>query len=147
MFIRLIVMTIIFNLLAETTLFAEDHADGKNTELLKAVEILDTAFEKQDDVTIRKLIDPNHISIAPSYQFFNRKDQLKALPELKITLFEAEPKKILHVTPKTALISYKAKLAGTYAGEKLPARVQILESWVKRKGKWIEVSYQETPLP
>ena len=130
-----------------STLFAEESTKAKNADLLKAVQKLDIAFEKQDGATIRTLVDKNHISIAPSYQFFNRKDQLKALPKLKITLFDTAPKTILHLTPRTVLISYKAKLAGTYAGKPLPARVQILESWVKRQGKWIETSYQETQIP
>lgn len=130
-----------------STLLAEESSDAKNTALLNAVQKLDVAFEKQDAATIRTLIDKNHISIAPSYQFFNRKDQLKDLPNLKITLFETAPKTILHPTPRTALISYKAKLEGTYAGKPLPARVQILELWVKRQGKWIETTYQETPIP
>lgn len=135
------------SLLIGSKVIAEDSSDAKNAALLKAVQKLDVAFEKQDDATIRGLIDKNHISIAPSYQFFNRKDQLKHLPKLKITLFETAPKTILHLTPRTALISYRAKLEGTYAGKPLPARVQILESWVKRQGKWIETSYQETPIP
>jgi len=133
--------------LVGSTVSADESSEAKNAALLAAVKKLDVAFEKQDTATIRTLVDVNHISIAPSYQFFNRKDQLKTLPELKITLFETAPKTILHLTPRTALISYKAKLAGTYAGKPLPARVQILESWVKRKGKWVETSYQETQIP
>lgn len=144
---RTIIFTAISSLLLNSILVAAEPSKAADAELLKAVQKLDTAFSNQDHETIRQMTDPRHISIAPSYQFFNRKDQLKALPDLKITLFESAPKKVTQITPKTVLISYKAKLEGTYAGKKLPAHVQILESWVKRKGKWIETSYQETPLP
>ncbi|MFH1303326.1 MAG: hypothetical protein ABIK07_19855, partial [Planctomycetota bacterium] len=78
---------------------------------------------------------------------FNQEDQLKALPELKISVFKSGPKRIIRITPETALVAYEANLEGTYAGKKLPGRVQIVESWVRRRGKWMESSYQETPLP
>jgi len=93
------------------------------------------------------MTDARHISISPAYQFFNQEDQLKALPELKLTLFKASPKKIIHTTPRSALITYEANIEGTFEGQKLAKHVQIVECWIKRKGNWIEVSYQETPLP
>jgi len=137
----------ICSLIMSTALFAEEQTEAQNAELLKAVKKLDMAFSKRDKETIREMTDPNHLSIAPAFQFFNRADQLKALPELKLTKFEAEPKKIIHTTPRTALITYEANIEGTFAGKELTKHVQILESWVKRNGKWIETSYQETPLP
>ncbi|WP_299461840.1 nuclear transport factor 2 family protein [uncultured Gimesia sp.] len=145
--IRSLLLAVLCSLLAGSVLFAQDPPDNKNAELLKAIQTLDTAFEKQDKDAIRKLTDPNHISIAPTYQFFNQEDQLKALPELKISVFKSGPKRIIRITPETALVAYEANLEGTYAGKKLPGRVQIVESWVRRRGKWMETSYQETPLP
>ena len=135
------------SLMLGTALFAEEQTESLNAELLKAVKKLDEAFSNRDKETIRSMTDPNHLSIAPAFQFFNRADQLKALPELKLTKFEAKPKKIIHTTPRTALITYEANIEGTFAGKELTKHVQIVECWVKRKKKWIEVSYQETPLP
>ncbi len=137
----------LFSLVISTTLFAEEQTNSQNKELLAAVKKLDLAFETQDKETIRQMTDPQHLSIAPSYQFFNQKDQLKALPKLKISLFKTGKKTILHTTEHSALITYKAKLEGNFDGTALPNHVQIVELWVKRKGKWIEVSYQETQLP
>ena len=131
-------------LFSHSAIAEESEADA---ELLKAVKTLDEAFSKRDKETIRSMTDPMHISISPSYQFFNQEDQLKALPELKLTQFKASPKTIVHPTPRTALIRYEANIEGTFEGKTLSKHVQILESWVKKKGKWIEVSYQETPLP
>ncbi|WP_417381307.1 nuclear transport factor 2 family protein [Gimesia sp.] len=131
-------------LLSSTVYAEESEADA---ELLKAVATLDEAFSKRDKETIRSMTDPMHISISPSYQFFTQEAQLKTLPELKLTFFKASPKIIVHPTPRTALIRYEANIEGTFEGKTLAKHVQILESWVKKKGKWIETSYQETPLP
>ncbi len=131
-------------ILSISTVAEEPETDA---ELLKAVKTLDEAFSRRDKETIRSMTDPLHMSISPAYQFFTQEDQLKALPELKLTLFKASPKTIVHPTPRTALIRYEAQIEGTFEGKTLAKHVQILESWVRKKGKWIETSYQETPLP
>ncbi|WP_187781947.1 nuclear transport factor 2 family protein [Gimesia chilikensis] len=146
---RIIACTLIC-LLSSTLLSAADKPDKTavlDAELLKAVKTLDEAFSKRDKETIRRMTDERHISIAPSYQFFSQKDQLEALPELKLTLFKASPKKIIHTTPSAAIITYEAQIEGTFEGKQLAKHVQILECWIKRKGEWLEVSYQETPIP
>ncbi|WP_339727634.1 nuclear transport factor 2 family protein [uncultured Gimesia sp.] len=147
MTLRYTILAITLCLLTHTTSFAADEPAGADTELLKAVKKLDEAFSKRDKETIRKMTDPRHISISPSYQFFNQEDQLKSLPELKLSLFKTGDKKIIHTTPRSALITYEANLEGTFEGKQLAKHVQIVECWIKRKGQWIEVSYQETPLP
>ncbi|QDU52351.1 nuclear transport factor 2 family protein [Gimesia panareensis] len=147
MTLRIFTCTLFCSLLAHSLLLAEDKPSTADAELLKAVKKLDAAFSNRDKETIRKMTDPRHISISPAYQFFNQEDQLKALPELKLSLFKASPKKIIHTTPSSALITYEAQIEGTFEGKKLAKHVQIVECWIKRKGNWIEVSYQETPLP
>lgn len=147
MSLRISVCALLSCLLINNALHAAEKPSPEDAELLKAVKTLDAAFSQRDKETIRKMTDPRHISIAPAYQFFNQEDQLKALPELKLTLFKASPKKIIHTTPRSALITYEANIEGTFEGQKLAKHVQIVECWIKRKGNWIEVSYQETPLP
>ena len=140
----LLVAMLSCNFFSPSAIAEESETDA---ELLKAVKTLDEAFSRRDKATIRSMTDPMHMSISPSYQFFTQEDQLKALSELKLTLFKSGPKTIIHPTPRTALIRYEANIEGTFEGKTLAKHVQILESWVKKKGKWIETSYQETPLP
>lgn len=147
MTLRFAILAAVFCVLTNTVVFAEDKSAEVDAELLKAVKILDEAFSKQDKETIRKMTDRRHMSISPSYQFFNQKDQLKALPELKLSLFKTGKKTIIHTTTHSALITYEANIEGTFEGKQLAKHVQIVECWIKRKGNWIEVSYQETPLP
>jgi len=147
MALRYLILAVLLCSLTNTSLFSEDKSSDADAELLKAVKTLDEAFSKRDKETIRKMTDPHHISISPSYQFFNQEDQLKALPELKLSLFKTGEKKSIHTTPRSALITYEANIEGTFEGKQLAKHVQIVECWIKRKGNWIEVSYQETPLP
>ncbi|MCA9015633.1 MAG: nuclear transport factor 2 family protein [Planctomycetaceae bacterium] len=147
MTLRHLILAVVFCVFINSISLAEDKSSDAGAELLKAVKTLDEAFSKRDKETIRKMTDPQHMSISPSYQFFSQKDQLKALPELKLSLFKTGEKKIIHTTPRSALITYEANIEGTFEGKQLAKHVQIVECWIKRKGNWIEVSYQETPLP
>ena len=147
MSVRITTCALLCSLLATCALPAADTPAPDDAELLKAVKTLDAAFSNRDKETIRKMTAPQHISISPAYQFFSQKDQLKALPELKLSLFKASPKTIIHTTPRSALIRYEAQIEGTFEGKQLAKHVQIVECWIKKKGNWIEVSYQETPLP
>ncbi|MCH9655053.1 MAG: hypothetical protein K0U86_03100 [Planctomycetes bacterium] len=58
------------SLIMSTALFAEEQTEAQNADLLKAVKKLDMAFSKRDKETIREMTDPNHLSIAPAFQFF-----------------------------------------------------------------------------
>ena len=50
------------------------------------------------------------------------------------------------VVQSVALVTYRATIRGTYKGKEVPSPVQAGEVWVKRDGKWIQASYQETPI-
>ena len=130
---------------ADTRLDA-DVQDDINKELLATVQLLDEAFVARDAKTIRKFAAPNHISIASRYQFFNLDDQLKTLSKLKLSSNKSGPKKVIWISADVALVTYEAKLVGTYAGKIIDSRVRVLTTWVRRDGKWIEISYQETAL-
>jgi hypothetical protein len=49
------------------------------------------------------------------------------------------------LTDDVAQIIYRATIKGTYAGKAVPSPVYASEVWVKRDGKWLQASYQETP--
>ena len=70
MALRYATLAVVFCVLTNSTLFAEDKSSAADAELLKAVKTLDEAFTKQDKDTIRKMTDRRHMSISPSYQFF-----------------------------------------------------------------------------
>jgi hypothetical protein len=53
----------------------------------------------------------------------------------------------LYQTRDVALGWYRATIKGTYQGQEVPSPVQVGEVWVKRDGKWVQASYQETPAP
>lgn len=115
-------------------------------KLLEAVKALDDAFVTRDARTIRKLAASNHISVASRYQFFNLEDQLKDLPNLKLTSNKSGPKKVIWLRDDVAVVTYEAQLAGTYDGHRIDSTVRIVATWFLQDGRWVEQTYQETVI-
>jgi hypothetical protein len=59
--------------------------------------------------------------------------------------YKIEGLKVRSITPDVALVSYRATITGTYKGKEVPWPVTLAKLWVRRHGKWLEASYQETP--
>ena len=75
-----------------------------------------------------------------------RADLLKVLGELKISEYKMDGLKVKTLTKDVALTSYRATIKGTYKGKAVPSPVRVVEVWIKRDGKWLQASYQETPV-
>ena len=79
-----------------------------------------------------------------------------APPELSTSYTRANPRnatipkleglKVKALTKDVALVSYQATIKGTYKGKEVPSPVQVVEVWMNRDGKWLQASYQETPV-
>jgi hypothetical protein len=50
------------------------------------------------------------------------------------------------VSSDTVILTYKAKQDATCRGSKVPAEVLATAVYVKKNGKWMAASYQETPM-
>jgi hypothetical protein len=120
--------------------------DRRTKDLLEALQLLDDVFVTRDVKTMRTLAAPNHISIASRYQFFDLDNQIADLPNLNLSSNKSGPKKVIWIRNDVAIVTYQAELVGTYGGKRIDSTVRILTTWVRRNGKWIEISYQETPL-
>jgi hypothetical protein len=73
----------------------------------------------------------------------NRAELLKSMPELRLLDYTMEDVKVRSVANGVALITYKAKLSGSYQGKQLKP-VYAASVWVKRSSKWLQTFNQET---
>jgi ketosteroid isomerase-like protein len=127
---------------------ADAPQDGSVKEVEKALRALNEAFKKRDAEAIQRLMMDTHVAITPYYGGpATRADQLKALPDLKMTEYKPGEMKITLVNKDTALVTYPLTQMGTYKGKELPAKSYASAVWVQQGGKWLEAFYQETALP
>jgi hypothetical protein len=115
-------------------------------EVERLVRTIKTVFDNGDVDTLKRLMTQDHMATLSYAQFSNRADQLKVLTEFKISSYEIEGLKVKALTDSAALASFRATIKGTYKGKEVPSPVQVMEVWIKRDGKWLQASYQETPI-
>lgn len=124
---------------------ADDAATRMEVE--KAIKALNEAFAKNDAAAIKKLITEDHVGITPYYDgMYNVADQLKSLPEFKVSEYAVSQQKITFLTKDVALVTYQLKQKGTFKGKELIPNQAVAAVWVRRDGKWLEASYQETAV-
>jgi len=115
-------------------------------EVERARQTIQTAFNKGDVDTLKSLMTEDLITTLAYARFTDRADLLKVLGELKISEYKMDGLKVKTLTNDVALTSYLATIKGTYKGKAVPSPVQVVEVWIKRDGKWLQASYQETPV-
>ncbi len=138
---RQIVLIVVGSLLA----LAQARADVP-TEVEAAKRVLQAAYNSGDADGIRQGTTIYHLSITTLYQFVSQADQLKALSDNKISSYEMKGLQVIPLTKDVALLTFQADIDGTFRGRKMASKVQIVETWVKREGKWLQASYQSTPV-
>jgi uncharacterized protein (TIGR02246 family) len=115
-------------------------------EVERAVRNLQTAFNQGDTETVKGLMTADHVTILTYAQFGNAADLLKVLSDWKTLEYKTEGIRVRTLTPDVALVTFRATIKGTFRGKEVPSPVRVAEAWVKRDGKWVEASYQETPV-
>ena len=115
-------------------------------EVERSVQTIQKAFNKGDVDTLKGLMTEDHITTLTYAQFANAADQLKVLAEFKFTEYKMTGLKVKALTKDVALASYQATIKGTYKAKEVPSPVQVVQVWINRDGKWLQASYQETPV-
>jgi hypothetical protein len=73
-----------------------------------------------------------------------RADFLKAMHDLILNDYLMEQVKVMPVASGVALITYEAKLKGSYQGKELSRPVYAASVWVKHGAKWLQAFNQES---
>lgn len=144
MWIVTIVLTAALALGAASTTRADEASELATVRT--AMQTLDTAFEKEDEATIRSLVTPDHIAIAPVYGGSATVDEQFALfSDISYSVYDASERAVMFLDPQTVITNHQVSLKGTFRGNSLPSPVFVTEIWVKQDGKWLQRLYQETP--
>jgi hypothetical protein len=73
----------------------------------------------------------------------------EALQDLKsnliLTEYAMEQVRVLELSKDAALVIYQLVQKGSYQGQDLPSKMNCSAAYVRRGGKWLNISFQETP--
>lgn len=121
--------------------------DAAVEEVKKAITALNKAFETGNADELRRLMSEDHLAVTPYYGGQRSRDeQIKTLPQLKLTKYAPDNLKVTLVSKDVALVTYNLMMEGTYKERPMMPRNMASALWVKQDGKWIERYYQETAL-
>lgn len=116
-------------------------------EVRVAIAALNKAFSKGDAEAAGKLMTDDHIAITGYYGGAQtREQQLRSLADLKLTEYREGSLQLRSLSADVVLVIYQLSLQGSYKGKAVPPRNYTAAVWVRRGDKWLEASYQETPL-
>lgn len=118
------------------------------SEIRSAVVELDQAYAKGDLSEIRRMLVPDHVSIAARYGGAAAVDaQVKTFKDLERQSLDYSAIDIEFLTPDIALVNFEKSYRGSYKGRPLPARVSVSEVWLRQMdGRWLQRLYQETAI-
>ncbi len=140
---------IILIVLGTLLVVAEGRADVRKDvrkEVEKAKQVLQAAFKSRDANVIRQRTTADHLSITTLYQFLSQADQLKALSDYKFSSYKIAGLQVIPLTKDVVQLTFRADIEGTFRGKQMPSKVRVVETWVRRDGKWLQASYQTTPV-
>jgi ketosteroid isomerase-like protein len=134
-----------WGILAMAMLSTGDTHEGVAKDVEGAVHAIQTAFNNGDVDTLKRLMTEDHVTILTYARYSNAADQLKDLSDWKFSAYKIDGLRVNALTSDVALVWHQATIKGTYRGKEVPSPVQVAQVWVKRDGRWVQASYQETP--
>jgi lysophospholipase L1-like esterase/ketosteroid isomerase-like protein len=126
---------------------AADDADTTK-EADQALSALNEAFATGKPEAIQRLMTEDHVAITPYYRGpVTRSEQIKSLADLKLSEYRTGTMKKTLLSSDVALFTYPLTQTGTFKEAPLARHNQVVAVWVRRDGRWLEASYQETAVP
>ncbi len=136
---------IILIVLGSLLVVAGGRADVRE-EVENAKQVLRAAFDSGDARVVEQRTTADHLAITTGYQFFSQADQLTTLSDYKVSSYEVAGLQVIPLTEDVSQLTFRAEIEGTFRGRQLPSKIRVVETWVRRDGKWLQASYQSTPV-
>lgn len=142
----LVVATVSSIVLAGSPLSAADDLKG---HLVKLDQAMWTAWGKADGKSFEKSLTKDAVQIVAGSGVMVGRDAIAANVNeggCELKAFEFTGATVRRLAPNVAVLSYTATQDAACGDIKLPPKVQSTSIYVRKKGKWMNTSYQETPL-
>ncbi len=126
---------------------SEASASGDQSNIIaREQQIIDAIRSRKQDV-FQSLVDQNGWVMTPGgaqqvssvmSQIFN--------PAMTFTEYRMEEPRVMMIDKNTAVLTYRSISAGTMNGKTESETSYDSTVWVKRKGKWMAIFHQSTPV-
>jgi uncharacterized protein (TIGR02246 family) len=124
-------------------------AQDLKADLMAIEKTLWTAWGKKDGEPTKKHVTEDAVMlVAGTAPVAGRAAIVKTITTLPCELrsFDFQDPTLRQLTSDVVALSYTATQDATCEGQKLPARIRSTSIYVRQNGKWMQASYQETPV-
>jgi capsid protein len=124
-------------------------ADDLQETLLTREKALWTAWGKKDPGPTRKETVESYVQVVAGVGMTaGREAVAKAIETHNCVMksFEFTDARLRRPAPDVAIVTYVATQDTACGGQKLPKKLFVSSTWVKRDGEWLGFQYQETPI-
>src|SRR5262249_13974760 len=104
------------------------------------------AVKTKDAATLRKLIAEDYLAILSDGTRIRWNELLLAFPFFELRSHELSGFRVIPLGMDAAIVTYEADSETEIIGMTVKERTQISSTWVRRKGEWRNVFYQETAI-
>ena len=124
-------------------------ADELQETLIAREKALWTAWGNKDSGPTRKETVESYVQVVAGVGMTaGREAVAKAIETHNCVMksFEFTDARIRRPAPDVAIVTYVATQDTSCGGQKLPKKLFVSSTWVKRDGEWMGFQYQETPI-
>jgi len=124
-------------------------ADDLQETLLAREKALWTAWGNKDSGPTRKETVESFVQVVAGVGMTAGRDAAAKVIETHncvMKSFEFSDANLRRPAPDVAILTYVATQDTSCGGQKLPKKVFVSSTWVKRDGEWKGFQYQETPI-
>jgi len=106
------------------------------------------AWKNRQTQAFEQHLAPNTVSVTPHGIVTGKEAVIKEMSAnpCDVRNFSLSDWQVHEISSETVIVTYKAKQDATCRGNKIPTDVMSTSVYVKRDGKWMAASYQETPM-
>ena len=120
--------------------------DAVATDVIALEKLAWEATKKKDKAGLAKLLSEDFTEITDD-GVFDKVQILTNLDNLTLTSYSPRDFKAKKIAPDAVLLIFQVTVNGNYKGHDFQADNNAASLWAKRGGTWLNVHFQETPVP
>jgi hypothetical protein len=100
-------------------------------------------YAKRDVEGSRPAMAEDYADVQGDGSVLDREAHLAFVPEANVEWYELDRFHVIRLSPDAAVVTYRARARDR--GAKDPYEADVTSGWSRRKGRWLNTFYRETP--
>jgi hypothetical protein len=144
--ITLAVLLAVFSYPCHSQFAPESLGDALSKDIVNRERLAWEAAKKKDKAGLAALLAEDYAEIIDD-GVFDKKQILSYLDHLTVTSYSPRDVRVKKLAPDAVMLIYQVTVEGNYDGHNFHADSNAASLWTERGGTWLNVHFQESPMP